>query len=75
MKYFHSNPYVFETVVHCDGFALRIIPTDVSVNITFSVFRVSDLKMQVMFAETSANLYFCMRSNPESGTNSLEPNC
>ena len=38
--------------------------------IAFSVFRVSDLKMQLMFAETSANLYFCMRSNPES-----EPTC
>jgi hypothetical protein len=38
--------------------------------VKFSVFRVSDLKMQLMFAETSANLYFCMRSNPES-----EPTC
>jgi len=26
--------------------------------------------MQLMIAETSANLYFCMRSNPES-----EPTC
>jgi len=33
-----------ETVVHCVGFAVGIIPSGVSVNIKFSVFRVSDLK-------------------------------
>ena len=67
---FNSNPQAFETVVHCVQFVFGIIRTGVSVNITFSVFRVSDLKMQLMIAETSANLYFCMRSNPES-----EPTC
>jgi len=61
---------VFETVVHCVGFAFGIIPSGVSVNIKFSVFRVNDLKMQLMFAETPANLYFYMRYNPES-----EPTC
>jgi hypothetical protein len=51
---------VFETVIQCVGFAFGIITGDVSVDIAFFVFRVSDLKMQIVFAVMSTEVYVCM---------------